>query len=162
MYDETNAEFATKYWHWFFYIQPDGFPEKLLSTDPEFFINFNLRRKIGPTARDNFPDDILKEYTRHFADTKTVHGICEDYRASATIDRLHNDEDRDKIIDTPLLVLWGANGVVGKIWDVLEGWKKTCSNVTGFAVENCGHFVPEEQPEVVLDALVKFLNNNKY
>ena len=84
MYRDTNQEFATKYWHWFFYIQPDGLPEKLLSADPDFFIHFNLQRKIGPKARHRFPEDVLQEYTRCFADPKTLHGISEDYRASAT------------------------------------------------------------------------------
>ena len=68
MYKETNEEFATKYWHWFFYIQGKGFPETALSADPERFINYNLNLKIGPAARANFPPDVLTEYTRCFSD----------------------------------------------------------------------------------------------
>lgn len=157
MYRDTNQEFATKYWHWFFYIQPNGFPEKLLSADPEFFIHFNLQRKIGPKARDRFSEDVLQEYTRCFSDPRTIHGISEDYRASATIDMEYDLLDRDTTIQTPLLVLWGANGVVGSLWDVLAGWQERAANVTGFGVQECGHFVPEEQPEIVLDAMCKFL-----
>lgn len=157
MYRDTNREFATKYWHWFFYIQPDGFPEKLLSADPEFFIHFNLRRKIGPQARNRFSEDVLQEYTRCFSDPMTLHGISEDYRASATIDMEYDLHDRDTLIETPLLVLWGANGVVGSLWDVLSGWQERAANVSGFAVPNCGHFVPEEQPEIVLEAMQNFL-----
>lgn len=160
MYDKTTKEFANKYWHWFFYIQPGDFPEVLLAKDPKKFIEFNLTKKIGPTARGNFSQDILDEYTRHFADPKTIHGICEDYKASASIDRIHNDVDRTKKIDIPILALWGANGIVGNLWDVKAGWEKTCNNVTGYAVENCGHFVPEEQPEIVLEYVKKFLNDN--
>ena len=161
MYRDTNQEFATKYWHWFFYIQPDGFPEKLLSADPDFFIHFNLQRKIGPKARERFPEDLLQEYTRCFSDPRTIHGICEDYRASATIDMVYDKPDRDKIIQTPLLVLWGANGVVGNLWDVLAGWKERACNVSGFGVPECGHFVPEEQPEIVLEAMQEFLSNHQ-
>lgn len=160
MYDTTNAEFATKYWHWFFYIQQSDFPERLLSAEPELFIRYNLQLKIGPTARANFEEDVLEEYTKYVAQIETVHGICEDYRASASIDRVHNDVDRDKIIDVPMLVLWGKNGVVGKLWDVMKKWSETCSNLSGFGVENCGHFVPEEQPEVVYDALRPFIEKN--
>ena len=160
MYDSTNMAFAEKYYHWFLYIQPKPLPEKFLGADPKFFIDFNLRKKIGPTAKPNFPEEIMREYTRHFANPEVIHGICEDYRASYTIDRVHNDEDRDKVIEIPTLAIWGANGIVGKTWDVLAGWQKTCSNVEGLAVENCGHFVPEEQPEIVLEALENFLQRN--
>jgi haloacetate dehalogenase len=55
MYADTNEEFATKYWHWFFYIQGNGFPERLLAADPDYFIHYNLNLKIGPAARENFP-----------------------------------------------------------------------------------------------------------
>lgn len=160
MYDDTNATFAMKYWHWFFYTQPKGFPERLMAADPSYFIEFNLNKKIGPTARGNFPDDVLAEFTRHFANPATIHGICEDYRASATIDRVHNDADRDVEIQTPTLVLWGGNGVVGQLWDVLAGWKRTCSDVMGHGIENCGHFVPEEQPQAVEDAVLPFLRQH--
>ena len=161
MYRDTNQEFATKYWHWFFYIQPDGLPEKLLSAAPDFFIRFNLQRKIGPKARERFSEDVLQEYIRCFSNPMTVHGISEDYRASATIDIKYDLLDRNKIIKVPLLVLWGANGVVGNLWDVLAGWKARANNVTGFGVPECGHFVPEEQPEIVLEAMLNLLNKYK-
>jgi len=156
MYEQTNCEFATKYWHWFFYIQPFDFPERFLGADPEYFIRNNLLKKANDPAK-NFPEEILQEYIKHYANPATVHGISEDYRASASIDLEHDKCDRDKTITTPLLVLWGANGVVGKIWNVLEGWQKYASDVQGFGVPNCGHFVPEEQPQIVLQALQKFL-----
>ena len=69
--------------------------------------------------------------------------------------------DRERTIQTPLLVLWGANGVVGSLWDVLAGWQERAANVSGFAVPDCGHFVPEEQPEIVLSAMQDFLTRHK-
>ena len=79
----------------------------------------------------------------------TFHRICEDYRASATIDMEMDKADREQIIQVPVLALWGKDGVVGKLWDVMSGWQERAANVEGFAVNECGHFVPEEQPEVV-------------
>lgn len=157
MYDQTTKDFATKYWHWFFYIQPGDFPEILLAKDPRKFIEFNLINKIGPLGRRNFPEDVIEEYTRHFSNPKTIHAICEDYKASASIDRMHNDLDRNKIIETPILTLWGANGVVGNTWDVKAGWEKTIKNLTAYPIPDCGHFVPEEQPEIVLNYIREFL-----
>lgn len=159
-YAKTDRAFATKYWHWFYYIQPDGLPEKTLSADPDFFIRFNLTRKIGPAGRKNFPEDVLAEYIKYYT-PDCVHAIAEDYKAAATIDLEHDAPDREKKFDTPLLVLWGANGVVGSLYDVIECWKPLASNVEGFAVQECGHFVPEEQPEVVLKAMRAFLEKNK-
>lgn len=161
MYEQTNQEFATKYWHWFFYIQAYDFPERFLGSDPEYFIRNNLLKKATPEAQKNFPEEILQEYIRHYSDPATVHGISEDYRASVGIDLEHDKKDRPFTIKTPLLILWGANGVVGNIWNVLEGWQKYACDVQGFGVENCGHFVPEEQPKVVVEALLKFLEAKK-
>lgn len=160
MYTETNCEFATKYWHWFFYIQGKGFPETALSADPERFINYNLNLKIGPAARKRFPEEILAEYTRCFSDYATVHGICEDYRASATIDMVLDEPDREKLMQTPILLLWGENGVVGKLWDVMAKWRPLAANLEGCGVPECGHFVPEEQPEFVLDRMLPFMAKN--
>jgi haloacetate dehalogenase len=157
MYNEANREFATKYWHWFFYIQGKGFPETCLLADPDRFINYNLNLKIGPAARANFPPDVLEEYTRCFNQWGTVHGICEDYRASATIDMVLDEPDRAKKITTPLLLLWGADGVVGKLWDVVEKWEPLAENIEGHKIAQCGHFVPEEQPKVVLDYMIPFI-----
>lgn len=157
MYNETNREFATKYWHWFFYIQGKGFPETCLLADPNRFINYNLNLKIGPAARANFPPDVLEEYTRCFNQWETVHGICEDYRASATIDMELDKPDRKKKITTPLLLLWGADGVVGKLWNVVEKWKPLAENIEGHKIARCGHFVPEEQPQIVLSYMAPFI-----
>jgi len=161
MYKETNQTFATKYWHWFFYIQGKGFPETCLSADPKRFINYNLNLKIGPAARHRFQQDVLDDYTRCFSDYNTVHGICEDYRASAGIDMKWDEEDRKKKIKTPLLILWGANGVVGSLWDVPAKWRLLADNIEAFPVPQCGHFVPEEQPEFVLEKMLPFLEKHK-
>ena len=156
MYEQTNREFATKYWHWFFYIQKVGFPERFLGADPEYFIRSNLLNKIAPQTLKMFPEDVIQEYIRHYSEPACLHGICEDYRASATIDLEHDKLDRERRITTPILALWGGDGVVGKLWDVLEGWRMFADDVSGFAVDDCGHFVPEEKPEICLAALRDF------
>ncbi len=161
MYRETNEEFAKKYWHWFFYLQGGGFPEAALSADPARFIDYNLNLKIGPAARAQFPPDVLAEYTRCFSDPAAVHGICEDYRASAGIDMELDEPDRARRIAVPLLLLWGKNGVVGKLWDVMDKWSRLANDIEGCAISDCGHFVPEEQPQQVLDALLPFLEKHR-
>ena len=88
----------------------------------------------------------MAEYLRCFRDPQTVHGTCEDYRASATIDLEHDRQDIEKKIECPLLVLWGNKGVIEKKYDVIESCQKRAINVQGKSL-NCGHFLPEEAPE---------------
>ena len=79
----------------------------------------------------------------------------EDYRAGATIDLEHDAADRGKKVAAPTLVLWGANRTPQSA-DMLGVWKARCERVEGYAVPECGHFIPEEQPAAVIDAILKF------
>lgn len=158
VYNRTDKTVASKYWHWFFYIQPEPFPENFLGSQPEYFIRSNILRK---TIDENaFPEDVVQEYIRHYSDRATVHAIAEDYRASISIDWEHDMADRDKKIQTPILCLWGSDGNICKIWDVLDIWRQLADNVTGKGVEQCGHFVPEEKPAVVIEEIKKHIKTN--
>jgi haloacetate dehalogenase len=75
--------------------------------------------------------------------------VCEDYRAAAGIDLAHDAADADKRIRIPLLVLWGATGVVGATYDMLQTWRDKATDVSGEAVP-CGHYLPEEAPAEVI------------
>jgi haloacetate dehalogenase len=54
-----------------------------------------------------------------------------------------------------LLALWGANGVAGSLYDVLETWREKATHVRGEGFP-CGHLIPEEKPERAHDAFVRF------
>ena len=79
-------------------------------------------------------------------------------RAAATIDLEHDRADLRRRIACPLMVLWGANGFVGKTYDVLDIWRQRAKKVSGEGLP-CGHFIPEEAPDAVLAALRTFLAN---
>jgi haloacetate dehalogenase len=156
MYESTNMDFARAYWHWFFLIQPAPFPEDLISADPVYYMNrlMNLRSAgVNP-----FHPAAFAEYVRCAQDPETVRGMCEDYRAAADIDLEHDRADRreDKRLGMPLQVLWGAHGVVGNQFKPLEEWRKVANDVRGSALP-CGHYVPEEAPEALLEQLFAFL-----
>lgn len=154
MYERTDMAFARAYYHWFFLIQPYDYPERMIGADPAFY----LRSKLGRAAEAGaFPAEVAAEYLRHFARPETIHAICEDYRASAGIDLDHDRADRDRPLDVPVLALWGAQGVVGRTYDVPKVWQPyTTRSVTGAAVP-CGHFLAEEAPDETLAALLPFL-----
>ena len=93
MYEQTTMEFARAYWHWFFLIQPAPLPERLIGADPEFYLQeFMDKRSAGLNP---FAPEAWAEYLRAFRDPACIHAMCEDYRAAATIDLVHDCVDRD-------------------------------------------------------------------
>jgi haloacetate dehalogenase len=98
----------------------------------------------------------MAEYLRSYRDPATVHAICEDYRAAATIDLVHDRADADRLIDAPLLAIWGDKGVVGQLYDVTQTWKEKARHVRGCGFP-CGHAIPEEVPNALLSEVIDFL-----
>ena len=154
MYQQTDMRFATAYYHWFFLIQPAPLPERMIGADPEFY----LRTKGAHWGRTEgaFTPPAFADYLRCFSNPDTIHAMCEDYRAAATIDLQHDAEDADTKLAMPVLALWGADGFVGSTYDVLAEWRACAHTVTGHAVPG-GHYLPEEAPEETLAALLEFL-----
>ena len=156
MYDTTDMQFATSYYHWFFLIQPAPFPETLIGHDPKFFLERKMRH--WGKNRDAITDDAFNEYLRCFSNPQTIHASCEDYRASASIDLVHDAADADRKLTMPLLALWGEDGMVGNKYDMLAAWRDVAENVSGFAVPG-GHYLPEEAPNETYRALLNFFNS---
>lgn len=156
MYTTTNQQFATGYYHWFFLIQPDGLPERMIGADPAYYLTEKLTRWSAPGAV--FAQPAVAEYIRCFSQPDAIHASCEDYRAAATIDLQHDKEDINRKITCPLLVLWGAKGFVNRTYDVLSVWRDYAQQVEGHALD-CGHFLPEEVPEAVADELLRFFSH---
>ena len=156
MYDTTDMQFATSYYHWFFLIQPAPFPETLIGHDPKFFLERKMRH--WGKNRDAITDDAFNEYLRCFSNPQTIHASCEDYRASASIDLVHDAADADRKLTMPLLALWGEDGMVGNKYDMLAAWRDVAENVSGFAVPG-GHYLPEEAPDETYRALLNFFKS---
>lgn len=158
MYAHTNKEFATRYFWWFFLIQPYDFPERMIASDPEYFLRCHLAGQVKIDGAVS--NDAMAEYLRTYKNPDTIHAICEDYRASAGIDLEHDKSDQGHPIEAPLLVIWGAMSVVGDLYDVEETWRQKARNVTGFALP-CGHAIPEEAPDELASKLLQFFADCK-
>lgn len=155
MYEGTTMDFATAYFHWFFLIQPYDLPERMIMEDPRKWMDACLQKWSGGHEFG----DAEEAYLRAFEDRDRIHACCEDYRASATIDLDHDREDRDHKLDIPIHVLWGAKGVVGRMFDPMALWQDYTNNkVTGCAMET-GHFIPEEDPEGTIRELLGFFQD---
>jgi haloacetate dehalogenase len=146
----TDMAFALGYWHWFFLAQPHDLPERLIGADPD---SFYLRR-----GRSMFAPEALAEYRRSFMDPATIHAMCEDYRAAATLDLALDAADKaaGRRIACPVQALWGRQGGMDKWYDVLAVWRDWADDVEGTSLD-CGHYLAEEAPEDTLAALEPFL-----
>ncbi len=153
MYANTNAAFATAYWHWFWLIQPAPFPETQINADPLFY----LRKKLGSWgATTPFAQEAMAAYEAAIQNPETVHAMCEDYRAAASIDIRHDDEGGRVLC--PIHVMWGANGVIERCFDCLALWRARADVVTGHNLPG-GHYLAEEVPDLVTAETRAFLRD---
>jgi haloacetate dehalogenase len=152
MYESTDMQFARAYYHWFFLIQPYPLPEKMLASMGVGYILGRIGRSKG--GLKHFPKSVQREYARCF----DAHSTCEDYRAAATIDLVHDRKDSKKKLRMPVLALWGKQGVVEAMFDCLADWREVAADVRGRALP-CGHFLPEERPKQVVAELRRFLKD---
>ncbi len=159
MYEQTSDAFARAYWHWFFLIQPAPLPERLIEADPAAYVRDVMGKRSAGLAP--FDPRALAEYQRCLALPGAAHGICEDYRAAATIDLEHDRVDRDagNRLALPLMVLWGEQGVVGRCFDPLKEWQRVAADVQGGALP-CGHYIAEEAPDMLLERVLPFLTHD--
>src|SRR5262245_22067260 len=153
MYKTADRQFASAYFHWFFLILPAPVPETLISSNVDTF----LKVFMGPVMPKSIEPEAYAEYRRCFSDPAAIHASCEDYRAAATIDLAHDEADTEKKIACPVLALWGANGIVGRKYDVLGVWRERATQVSGTALPS-GHWLTEEVPNETLVEVKKFLS----
>jgi haloacetate dehalogenase len=160
LYRSITQEFATVFYHWFLMVQPPPFPETLVQNSAEYFLKCTLLWLGGSKLTDPLPDwigaEVFAEYLRTFRQPETIHAICEDYRAAASIDLAHDEADLSKKIQCPLLVLWSEKGPFHRMYDVLQAWRDGAYKAEGKAMPT-GHFLPEQMPEQLTQELARFL-----
>ena len=155
LYENTDKQFASAYWEWFFFIQGGGLPEKLLSADPEAFLRYEIGHLVDSGV---IGGAAWAEYLRVLQGEAAMHGMCEDYRAGASIDLEHDTVDKGRLAEVPMLLLWGELNPIWQKFDMLEVWRQHVTSVTGRGIRS-GHYLAEEAPNQVLDALLPFLTS---
>ncbi len=156
MYENTSEAFARAYWHWFFLIQPPPLPESLIEGNPERYLKAVMGSRSAGLRP--FSEKAFAEYLRCLTLSGAATGICEDYRASAGLDLEHDRADRETgmKLTRPTRVFWGEHGIVNKCFAPLEEWERVATNVSGKSLP-CGHYIPEELPDVLLAEALPFL-----
>jgi haloacetate dehalogenase len=157
MYASTDMDFARAYYHWFHLIQPAPLPERMIAGDALPYLHTKLGG-WGNAGLSIFEPQALAEYERCFT-PQTIHTMCEDYRASAGIDLAHDrlSRERGEKVACDLLVLWGARGVVQRMFQPLALWQAQCAGTVSGQTLPCGHYMPEECPDEVARLLGEFM-----
>lgn len=157
MFMDTNRAVAMAYWHWYFLAQPEPFPETLIAADPDYFYEKTLAG-FGASRIADFDPEQLAEYRRCWRDPAMIHGSCSDYRAAATIDLEHDTADLDHKVKCPTLALWGANGLMAKLFDMAAVWRDRCCDLQTASLPG-GHFFIDQFPLETSGILRMFLNS---
>ncbi|KAL0934414.1 alpha beta hydrolase fold protein [Colletotrichum truncatum] len=159
MYRSTDFDFAKAYFHWFFLIQQEPLPETLISAAPRHFAELFMGAR-QPKGLEIFGKENFDHYASVLEDPAAVHSMCNDYRASATLDMEEAEADlkAGRLIQSPLMVLWGKHGVIEKCFDAVKEWRDVTNKdvlVQGHSVES-GHYIPEQAPDDVVQAITEF------
>ncbi len=157
MYAATDMDFARSYYHWFHLIQPSPLPEKMIGGNARDYLHAKLG-SFGTGGIGHLEPKALAEYERCFCTAATIHAVCEDYRAAASIDLEHDGASRaaGEKIACATLVLWGERGVVQRLFDPMTLWRAQCAGSLDGASMPAGHFIPEELPEDTAARLAAF------
>lgn len=160
-FEAMDASLAFSWFHWHLMRQPAPFPETLIGANPKFYLDFLL--ESWTTVEGAITQEAYAEYLRSFSDSDTIRASCADYRAIA-LDLEHDAADRGRKISCPALVLWAAVMPKRPGWqtgvglDMMAVWRRRADDVRGKAME-CGHFIPEERPDELVQELQTFLPN---
>ena len=158
IFANVDARLATAYFHWFMMLQPEPLAETLIGNATEFYMRWLMDRWC--TVPGAITEKAFAEYFRCFDTPEAIHAACEDYRAAA-LDIAHNEADRGRMLECPILVLWGGAQAQHPGWpsmslDILETWRRRAVDVSGRGLP-CGHFLPEEAPEETTAEILAFL-----
>jgi haloacetate dehalogenase len=154
MFARIDQQLARGFWHWLFHLQPD-LPELLVGGNIEAYLRWFFERWTH-----NRPpvEEAVPEYVRAFSAPGALRAGFHDYRATFPDDLDADDASAaaGAKLTMPLLALWGATGLTGTL-PVVDIWREYATDVDGEAIQECGHFLPEEQPAAVADRLLHFL-----
>jgi len=149
-FERADADFAMGYYHWFWFAQPHPFPESIINAAPQAWFGAHTSRE--PKNDGFFHPEALSDYLEAVQNPDMIRGMCEDYRAAATIDLEHDRQSREtgQKICCDLLVLWGAKGKIGKWYQPLDIWCEYCEHKVSGGPVNSGHYIAEEAPAEVI------------
>ncbi|ERS11353.1 hypothetical protein Q668_18975 [Alcanivorax sp. PN-3] len=146
-----SEEANIRTWHFGFNRLTD-LPELLIQGREQVYLDWLFTSKM--LNRSAITPADLDEYTRVFSAPGAARAGFDYYRALFNEGGLAQNRERGtRRLGMPVLA-WGASGGVGNV--LLDTLKSIADDVSGGTIDNCGHYVPEEAPEVVAEQLTTF------
>jgi len=158
-FESMDGQLAFSWFHWHLMRQPAPLPETMIGNSVELYLNFLLESWCSTDGA--ITDEAHAEYLRCFSDPEMIRATCLDYRG-VELDLQHDEVDRGKKLECPVLALWGGvmpkrpGWQTGRSLDILEVWRARADDVRGKSL-NCGHFLPEERPQETTAEILEFL-----
>ncbi len=146
----THPDRAWRTWHFAFHALQE-LPETLIGGRERAYLDWFLRRKTANP--DAFADADIEEYLRVFTRDGGLRAGLAYYRAAALSAQQNQALAARGKLTVPILAL-GADQ--GSIVDMAGPLRACAENVRGGVMANCGHFIPEEQPEATARLLAEF------
>ena len=162
-FEEMDAQLSYAWFHWHLMRQPYPLPETLIGNSARVYLDFLMERWCATEGA--ITPQAYAEYVRCFCNQETVDSTCAEYR-SVELDLQHDEVDRGRKLECPVLVLWGGNTTkrpgwqTGRRLDIVQTWRARAREVRGRALD-CGHFIPEEKPDELHAELLQFLAEAK-
>jgi haloacetate dehalogenase len=142
--------------HLYLLAHPTDLPERMIAADPDTFFGHFLDTWTRRPAE--IPADVRAAYLAACRTPEAVHAICEDYRASATVDLEHDSADRQagRRIGVPVLAMWQDPGGIALPFDPAQVWSSWAADLRTRVLPG-GHFLPEDCPAEVATAITELI-----
>ncbi|MGW4385525.1 alpha/beta fold hydrolase [Streptomyces sp. NPDC004685] len=151
----TDPDRAWKTWHFAFHLVPD-LPETLLAGRERDYISWFLKTKaLSPTTHDSAEIDL---YTAAIAAEGGLRAALSYYRDAAESARKNHDALSRQHLTIPVLGISSSHGSIPDMAASISPW---ADNATGVVIPDAGHFIPDEQPVAVVDALTAFITHER-
>ena len=150
MYDA--AKFPRMY-HLPLFEAPNGLAEALIAGRERIFVDHFMRQQAY--NQDGLEPEALDEYARCLAAPGALSGGIAYFRAHG-LDAEHNRENAKTKLAMPVMTLGGTASFGAGLKAQVEPLVKSLHHVM---IEDCGHYLAEEQPERVADELLRFFTD---
>lgn len=146
----TSPDDAWRTWHFLFHMIPD-LPEALINGRESIYLDWFLRRKAASSF--SFSQTDIDEYMRILTKPGSLRASLAYYRAC-----VQSAEQNRLLLKAGKLQVrvLAVSSDQGSIRDMRKPLSQFITNIEGVVIENCGHYIPEEQPKELVRHLLKF------
>jgi len=142
-------------WHHAFHMTPD-LPEALTQGRERAYLEWFYRHFAY--RPDAIGEAGIAEYLRTYTQPGAMRAGFAYYRALPQDIADNRARIAEGKLEMPVLAMGGAKAF-GRGAEVSQSLRRVASHVEEEIVPDCGHFIPEEQPELLAERLLRFLGD---